>query len=93
MSPVAEVGASVPRLDARDKANGRAVYVEDLHRPGMLHAAYLLSPYPHARIRGVDTSAAQAIEGVQAIVTGADFPHRYGLFVKDETPLAKEVVR
>src|SRR4051812_8225886 len=90
---MAEVGASVPRIDARDKASGRAVYVEDLHRPGMLHAAYLLSPYPHARIRRMDISAAQAIEGVHAIVTGADFPHRYGLFVKDETPLAKDVVR
>ena len=58
------VGASVRQLDGDDKLTGRAQYIADLYRPGMLHGAILQSPHAHARIRGYDLSAARALPGV-----------------------------
>ena len=52
------VGKDVPRTDAIPKVTGAAQYVADLHLPGMLHAAVLRSPHPHARIVSIDVSAA-----------------------------------
>src|SRR6476646_8280036 len=57
---------------------GRGNYVDDVQLPGMLHLAILRSPYAHARIVGIDTSAAQAHPKVKAVVTGAD-PAEKGL--------------
>jgi CO/xanthine dehydrogenase Mo-binding subunit len=57
-----------------DKVTGRANYGADLTLPGMLHGAVLRSPHAHARIVSIDTSAAEAVAGVKAIVTGKDFP-------------------
>ena len=54
------------------KVTGAAQYVADLHLPGMLHAAVLRSPHPHARIVSIDISAAAAMRGVKAVITGAD---------------------
>ncbi len=59
----------VPRVDAMDKASGKALYTDDLKRPGMLHAAILHSPLAHARILNIDTSRAERLPGVKAIVT------------------------
>ena len=88
------IGLSLPRLEAVEKALGQARFTEDLVLPGMLHGALLTSPHPHARIRGYDVSAALALPGVKAVVTGDDFETRYmGLVVKDETALAKGKVR
>lgn len=88
------VGVSIPRLEALEKALGKAVYTDDLALPGMLHGALLLSPHPHARIVSIDLSRASALPGVRAIVTGADAPdHRHGMLIHDETPLARERVR
>ena len=89
------VGKRVPRLESREKVEGRAQYIDDLYRPGMLHGAILQSPYPHAHIRGYDCSEALAMPGVHAVVTGADFaePNRMGAFIKDEHALAKGKVR
>lgn len=87
------VGRSVQRLEGEDKVRGRAVYVDDIERSGMLHAAFVLSPYPHARIERIDLAAALEVAGVRCVLTGADFPHLYGQFVKDETALARDVVR
>ncbi|MFC3228411.1 xanthine dehydrogenase family protein molybdopterin-binding subunit [Marinibaculum pumilum] len=88
------IGLSLPRLEAVEKALGQARFTEDLVLPGMLHGALLTSPHPHARIRGYDISAALALPGVKAVVTGDDFETRYmGLVVKDETALAKDKVR
>ena len=88
------IGTRLPRRDAADKLAGAARYTDDLSRPGMLHAAILGSPYPSARILGIDTAAALALPGVKAVLTGADLPdRRWGLFVYDETPLAAGVVR
>jgi CO/xanthine dehydrogenase Mo-binding subunit len=89
------VGRPVPQLEGREKLDGSAQYIADLYRPGMLHAAILQSPLPHARIKSYDLTAAQRLEGVRAIVTGEDVDetHRMGAFVKDEHALAKGKVR
>jgi CO/xanthine dehydrogenase Mo-binding subunit len=68
------VGKRVPRVDARERVTGEAVYPADLHRPGMVHAKMLRSPHAHARIRRIDTARAQALKGVVGVVTAADFP-------------------
>jgi CO/xanthine dehydrogenase Mo-binding subunit len=82
-------------LEGREKLTGRARYIADLYRPGMLHAAILQSPHAHARIRGYDLRAALALPGVHAVVTGDDVAegHRMGAFIKDEPALAKGKVR
>ncbi len=88
------VGKEVPRTDALPKVTGAAQYVADLHLPGMLHAAVLRSPHPHARIVNIDTRAAAALPGVKAIATGADTAKRkWGCFRPDLYPLAIDKVR
>ena len=98
-SPSAEldgaVGQAVPQLEGWEKLTGRAQYIADLYRPGMLFGAILQSHLPHARILGYDLSAARALPGVRAIVTGDDLDeaHRMGAFIKDEPAFAKGKVR
>jgi CO/xanthine dehydrogenase Mo-binding subunit len=88
------VGASLPRLEARDKLAGGARYVDDLTRPGMLHVGIAQSPHAHALIQGYDVSRALALPGVRAVVTGADIGcRRVGGMIKDETMLAVDRVR
>ncbi|MBB3176966.1 xanthine dehydrogenase family protein molybdopterin-binding subunit [Variovorax sp. Sphag1AA] len=89
------VGQAIPQLEADEKLTGRAQYIADLYRPGMLHGAILQSPYAHARIRGYDLSEALALPGVRAIVTGDDLDdaHKMGAFIKDEPAFAKGKVR
>lgn len=74
MPRLSVVGKSLPRVDARDKVTGRAEYVSDMQLPGMLHAKVLRSAYAHARILSVDTSEAERLPGVRAVITGADMP-------------------
>jgi CO/xanthine dehydrogenase Mo-binding subunit len=62
------IGASPPRIEAADKATGRARYVDDIKLPGMLHTALLTSPHAHARICGYRLDAARALVGVKAIL-------------------------
>ncbi len=66
------IGRGVPRKEDRSLLTGRTSFVDDLVLPGMLHAAILRSPFPHARITGVDTTEAEALPGVVAVATGAD---------------------
>src|SRR5262249_13850499 len=68
------VGTRPIRHDGVDKVTGRANYGADLTMPGMLHGAILRSPHAHARIVSIDTTAAEAVPGVKAVVTGKDFP-------------------
>lgn len=94
VDPNRSVGRSVNRLELREKLTGQARYIADLSRPDMLHAAILGSPHAHARILGYDTTAARAVPGVHAVLTGDDFPDgRMGAFVKDEPPIAQGKVR
>ena len=68
----AEVGRSVPRLEARDKVTGRAEYTHNLRLPGMLHGKVFRSTVAHGRILAIDTAAAAAVAGVHRVVTGED---------------------
>ena len=88
------IGQSVPRIEGVEKANGRAIYTDDISRPGMLHGALLGSHYAHARILSTDTSKAKALPGVKAVLVGTDIPFNYiGMFIKDQLPLARDKVR
>jgi CO/xanthine dehydrogenase Mo-binding subunit len=92
----AEVGASRVRADARVKLAGQAQYAGDLERAGMLHGKVLRSPYPHARIRALDVTAAARAHGVVAVLTAADLddidPY-YGHAIKDRPIVAIDRVR
>ena len=68
------LGTRPMRHDAYDKVTGAAKFGADLNLPGMLHGKVLRSPYSHARIRSIDTSKAEALPGVMAVATAADFP-------------------
>ena len=68
------VGTRPLRPDGIDKVTGRARYGADFNMPGQLVARVLRSPHAHARIKGIDTSKAEAVKGVKAIVTAADMP-------------------
>lgn len=69
-----QVGTRPIRPDGLDKVTGKARFGADLVLPGMLEGAVLRSPHAHARIVSVDTSAAESMPGVHAVITGADFP-------------------
>lgn len=69
------IGSRVVRPDGIDKVTGRAAFGADLNLPGMLLGVVLRSPHAHARIKSIDTSKAQAMDGVYAVITGADFPN------------------
>src|SRR5213593_4116370 len=68
------IGTRPVRHDGVDKVTGRAAYGADFNLPGLLHGAVLRSPYAHARIVSIDTTAAEAVPGVKAVVTAADIP-------------------
>jgi CO/xanthine dehydrogenase Mo-binding subunit len=65
------VGKSIRRVEDPKFLRGRGGYIGDMTLPGMLHAAVLRSPMPHARIVSIDTSAAETAPGVHAVITGA----------------------
>lgn len=62
------LGKRIVRVDGPDKVTGRAKYTYDIRLPGMLYAKILRSPYPHARIRSIDTSRAEKLPGVKAVI-------------------------
>ena len=70
------VGSRPIRPDGVPKVTGRALYGADLKLPGMLYGKILRSPHAHARIKSIDTSAAEALPGVKAIMTAADLPEQ-----------------
>jgi carbon-monoxide dehydrogenase large subunit len=65
-------GTRVPRVEDTRLLTGHGAYVDDIVRPGMLHACFVRSPFAHARINTIDTSAALALPGVHAVFTAAD---------------------
>ncbi len=83
------------RYEGHAKSTGLEVYTDDLALPGMLHGKILRSPHPHARILAIDTSAAEALDGVHAVLTGKDMPEPYGIipWTRDEHALALDRVR
>lgn len=99
MSDYPVVGKRKLRLDGRLKVTGQAQFVTDVDLPGMLWGKILRSPHPHARILSIDTSRAQRLPGVKAIITGRDIGDRRYAFVDtpryraDEQPLKVDKVR
>ena len=87
------LGTRPVRHDGVDKVTGRANYGADFRLPGMLHGKILRSPHAHARIRAIDTSAAQALDGVFAVVTGDDFPSGAGDPVTAQVVMCRGHVR
>jgi CO/xanthine dehydrogenase Mo-binding subunit len=87
------IGKAIPKKDGAERVTGRAVYIHDLELPRMLHAAIRRSDRVHARIVSIDTSEAEAMPGVRAVLTAADIenvPFGHG---HDNTPLKGEKVR
>jgi carbon-monoxide dehydrogenase large subunit len=95
IQPVGDaVGRSMPRRGAREKATGAAVYTDDIVVPGMLYGAVLGSDYAHARILSCDTTAAEALPGVRAVITGNKLDGKlHGKCIDDEPILATGKVR
>src|SRR5579862_8996483 len=95
MSDFSIIGKPIAMVDAAGKTTGAGKYADDIKVPGMLVGKILHSPYPHARIKSIDTSRAKALEGVVAVVTGEDAPNPYGILPvgHDETALAVGKVR
>src|SRR5689334_8762767 len=92
----APIGIAVPRRDAIAKVTGAARFTVDVDVPGLAHARILRSPYPHARIRSVDASAARAHPGVIAVVSAEDLDDVhliYGHAVADHPLIAVGKVR
>jgi len=89
------IGKSQRKIEGLDKSTGRAVYTDDLAFPGMLHGKILRSTVPHANIVSIDTSEAEALPGVHAVITGRDMPTTYGIipWTPDEYPLCVDRVR
>ena len=69
-------GARITRLEDPALLTGRGQFVDDMSLPGTLHAAFVRSPHGHARIRGIDSTAARAMPGVHAVFTADDMPAR-----------------
>jgi CO/xanthine dehydrogenase Mo-binding subunit len=94
-SPGTAIGQHVPRVDAHSKVSGKSTYAADLHVEDVLWAKTVRSPYSHARIISIDTSAAMGLPGVQAVVTGNDLPPNtvWGRRIVDVPVLAQGIVR
>jgi 4-hydroxybenzoyl-CoA reductase subunit alpha len=89
------IGKPIAMVDAAGKTTGAGKYTDDLSLPGMLVGKILHSPHPHARIKRVDTSRAEKLDGVVTIAVGSDAPNTYGILPvgHDEHALAVERVR
>ncbi len=89
------LGGRIPYVEGPLKVTGRAEYTDDIRRPGMLVARLLRSPWPHARFRSVDVSAARALPGVFAVLTGEKYPTPFGVLpiTHDETAIAVDKAR
>jgi xanthine dehydrogenase D subunit len=89
------IGEESARIDGIPKVTGEYEYASDLWMDGMLHGATLRSPHPHANIRRLDTSEAEELAGVYAVLTHEDVPGRkvYGMEIPDQPVLAWDRVR
>ena len=95
MSDFSIIGKPTAMIDAAEKTTGGGKYTDDLSVPGMLVGKILHSPYPHARIKHIDTTRAEKLDGVVAVVIGKDAPNPYGILPvgHDEHALALDKVR
>src|SRR5437868_13558599 len=93
--PLKVIGKPFRKVDARAKCTGQTRFADDIVLPRMLYAKMLRSHEPHALIKKIDTSKAQALPGVYAVITGRDLPTPYGILPvsKDEHALCIDRVR
>jgi carbon-monoxide dehydrogenase large subunit len=88
------IGKRSVRIDGLAKVTCTAQYTDDLEfGPNLLHIAVLSSPYAHARILSIDTSEAESIPGVKAVISGRDFSQKFGLYLKDHSIFPADRVR
>jgi 4-hydroxybenzoyl-CoA reductase alpha subunit len=90
------IGKNLPRVDAVDKVTGRAEYLPDLIRPHMLYGHILRSTIPHGRIVNIDTSRAEQLPGVKAVIIAQDIPDTlfgFQMGMANKSPLARNKVR
>jgi carbon-monoxide dehydrogenase large subunit len=94
MSSLKIVGESPERIDGLEKITGAATYVDDIDFGArLLHAEIVETPYAHALIKSIDTSAAEKVPGVVRVITGKDFPYRFGLYMQDRFSFPTDRVR
>ena len=93
MTEFRHVGKPAGRPEANDKATGKALYIHDLSRPGMLYGKIKFSEHAHARIVKIDTSRAERLPGVRAVITGANTPEIRVGFLRDNVALKRDRVR
>src|SRR5205085_6047829 len=88
------IGRRNRKIEGLAKVTGQAIYADDLRLPRMIHAKLLRSIHAHARILSIDASAALAMPGVHAVITGKDLPEYYGIipWTQDEQALCEEKV-
>lgn len=89
------LGKDLPLVDACEKVTGQLKYAGDLFIDGMLYAKILRSPYPHARIRKIDTTKAEDYFGVRAVITYRNIPNKEwsGIWANRQGKVMEEVVR
>jgi CO/xanthine dehydrogenase Mo-binding subunit len=91
---ISPIGESKPRIDARDKATGAALFADDIQfGNSLLHARIKRSPHPHAFIKKISVDKARSLPGVKAVVTGEDFPGYIGLYLQDRFIFCRDRVR
>jgi 4-hydroxybenzoyl-CoA reductase subunit alpha len=95
MTTFSIIGKPISMIDAAGKTTGAGKYTDDLTVPGMLIGKILHSPHPHARIKRIDATCAEQLDGVIAVVAGKDAPNPYGILPvgHDEHALALDKVR
>lgn len=88
------VGKSVPRVNGFDKVRGRAIFTDDISLPGMVYGKIKPSSVAHALIKSIDTTKAEAVPGVLAVITGKECPTKFSVnnYKPTETPLAVDKV-
>jgi CO/xanthine dehydrogenase Mo-binding subunit len=96
MEEYSVIGKRVPRIDAKEKVMGQAKYAADYSMQDMLWCKVARTPFAHAKILNIDTSRAEKLPGVKAVITGKDFGGwTWGFMAttRDEPPLAVDKVR
>jgi len=90
-----QLGRRNRRVEGLRKSTGKEIYTDDIVLPGMLHGKILRSTEAHANIVSIDTSAAEALDGVHCVITGRDIPEAYGIipWTRDEHALCVDKVR